>query len=378
MSEATNRIRLALTRETGFRLDIDLQLPARGICVLFGPSGCGKTTVLRCVAGLERAPQATIEIAGTTWQDSARGSWVPTWQRPLGYVFQEAGLFDHLDVKGNLEYGRKRVPGTAHPADGRFALEQAIELLGIGPLLSRRPHALSGGERQRVAIARALATRPRLLLLDEPLSALDASRRRDILPWLERLRDELQIPMLYVTHSSEEMVRLAETLVLMDQGHVSADGPVAQVLRRTDLAATQGDEAGVLLQGQVRTRETQWHLMHVHFDGGSLWLRDAGAAIGQNVRVRVLARDVSVATQQPQATSVQNLLPCTVMRVTSDGMQAGQVLVSLACGAQTREADESKVGEVLLARITARAAHALALAPGMRVWAQVKAAALVG
>ena len=378
MSEATNRIQLALTRETGFRLDIDLQLPARGICVLFGPSGCGKTTVLRCVAGLERAPQATIEIAGTTWQDSARGSWVPTWQRPLGYVFQEAGLFDHLDVKGNLEYGRKRVPETAHPADGRFALERAIELLGIGPLLSRRPHALSGGERQRVAIARALATRPRLLLLDEPLSALDASRRRDILPWLERLRDELQIPMLYVTHSSEEMVRLADTLVLMDQGHVSADGPVAQVLRRTDLAATQGDEAGVLLQGQVRTRETQWHLMHVHFDGGSLWLRDAGAAIGQNVRVRVLARDVSVATQQPQSTSVQNLLPCTVMQVTPDGVQAGQVLVSLACGAQTRETGESKAGEVLLARITARAAHALALAPGMRVWAQVKAAALVG
>lgn len=378
MSGGTNRIRLALTRETGFRLDIDLQLPARGICVLFGPSGCGKTTVLRCVAGLERAPQATIEIAGTTWQDSARGRWVPTWQRPLGYVFQEAGLFDHLDVKGNLAYGRKRARGMTNADEGEFALEQAIDLLGIGPLLSRRPHALSGGERQRVAIARALATRPRLLLLDEPLSALDASRRRDILPWLERLRDELQVPMLYVTHSSEEMVRLADTLVLMDQGHVSADGPVAQVLRRTDLAATQGDEAGVLLQGQVRTRETQWHLMHVHFDGGSLWLRDAGAAIGQNVRVRVLARDVSVATQQPRATSVQNLLPCTVMRVTPDGMQAGQVLVSLACGAQTREADESKVGEVLLARITARAAHALALAPGMRVWAQVKAAALVG
>jgi molybdate transport system ATP-binding protein len=380
MNDATNRIRLALTRETGFQLDIDLQLPAQGICVLYGPSGCGKTTVLRCVAGLERAPQATIEIAGASWQDSTRGSWVPTWQRPVGYVFQEAGLFDHLDVKGNLAYGRKRVRGTANPDDSEFTLEQAIDLMGIRPLLSRRPHALSGGERQRVAIVRALATRPRLLLLDEPLSALDASRRRDILPWLERLRDEWQVPMLYVTHSSEEMVRLADTLVLMDQGRVSACGPVAQVLQRTDLAATQGDEAGVLLHGQVCARETQWHLMQVRFGGGSLWLRDTAAPIGQSVRVRVLARDVSVATQLPQATSVQNLLPCTVMQVAPDAVQAGQVMVTLACNAQAGEsqAGDSNAGEVLLARITARAAHALALVPGLRVWAQLKAAALVG
>jgi len=380
MNGATNRIRLALTRETGFQLDIDLQLPAQGICVLYGPSGCGKTTVLRCVAGLERAPQATIEIAGASWQDSARGSWIPTWQRPLGYVFQEAGLFDHLDVKGNLGYGRKRVRKTASPDDSQFRLEQAIDLMGIRPLLSRRPHALSGGERQRVAIVRALATRPRLLLLDEPLSALDASRRRDILPWLERLRDEWQVPMLYVTHSSEEMVRLADTLVLMDAGRVSACGPVAQVLRRTDLAATQGDEAGVLLHGEVCAREAQWNLMQVRFGGGSLWLRDTAAPIGQSVRVRVLARDVSVATQLPQATSVQNLLPCTVIQVTPDAVQAGQVIVTLVCDAQAGAAQtgESSAGEVLLARITARAAHALALVPGLRVWAQLKAAALVG
>jgi molybdate transport system ATP-binding protein len=295
-------------------------------------------------------------------------------------VFQEAGLFDHLDVKGNLGYGRKRVRKTASPDDSQFRLEQAIDLMGIRPLLSRRPHALSGGERQRVAIVRALATRPRLLLLDEPLSALDASRRRDILPWLERLRDEWQVPMLYVTHSSEEMVRLADTLVLMDAGRVSACGPVAQVLRRTDLAATQGDEAGVLLHGEVCAREAQWNLMQVRFGGGSLWLRDTAAPIGQSVRVRVLARDVSVATQLPQATSVQNLLPCTVIQVTPDAVQAGQVIVTLVCDAQAGAAQtgESSAGEVLLARITARAAHALALVPGLRVWAQLKAAALVG
>jgi molybdate transport system ATP-binding protein len=186
--------------------------------------------------------------------------------------------------------------------------------------------------------------------------------------------------MLYVTHSSEEMVRLADTLVLMDAGRVSACGPVAQVLRRTDLAATQGDEAGVLLHGEVCAREAQWNLMQVRFGGGSLWLRDTAAPIGQSVRVRVLARDVSVATQLPQATSVQNLLPCTVIQVTPDAVQAGQVIVTLVCDAQAGAAQtgESSAGEVLLARITARAAHALALVPGLRVWAQLKAAALVG
>ena len=371
MKAAAHRVRLKLVRATGFRLEIDLQLPARGISVLFGPSGSGKTTVLRCVAGLERAETAEIEIAGQCWQDTQRRLWVPTWQRPLGYVFQEASLFDHLDVRQNLDFGLRRVHERAAREAGAHARDQAVELLGIGHLLAQRPHELSGGERQRVAIARALALQPRLLLLDEPLSALDAPRRQDILPWLERLRDELQIPMLYVTHASEEMARLADTLVLMDQGRAVACGPVAQVLLRTDLPAMRGDEAGVLLHGRICDRDATWSLIQVEIQGASLWLRDTGGALGKPVRVRVLARDVSIATELPRATSVQNLLPCTVLRLETDARQPGQVLVALTCARQTP-------GDTLLARITARAAHTLGLAPGLHVWAQVKSAALVG
>ncbi len=374
MSAASHRIRLRLNRRSGFCLDLDLQLPAQGISVLFGPSGSGKTTVLRCVAGLERAQEATVEIAGDCWQDTQRGQWLPTWKRPLGYVFQEASLFDHLDVRGNLDFGRQRARQEGHEADTDLGLDALIELLGIGPLLGRRPHELSGGERQRVAIARALATRPRLLLLDEPLSALDTARRRDVLPWLERLRDAVRIPMLYVTHSSEEMARLADTLVLMEHGRAAAWGPATQVLQRSEVAAAQGDEAGVLLHGRVSGREAHWHLMEVRCAGIRLWLRDTGAALGQAVRVRVLARDVSVATTCPSGTSVQNLLPCSVLQLTPDALQPGQVLVALACAGAGQDAP----GDVLLARITARAAHTLSLTPGMPAWAQVKAAALAG
>ncbi len=369
MNEHGHELRLRLARPDGFCLDIDLHLPAAGITVLFGASGSGKTTVLRCVAGLESASEARVVIGGQTWQDSASGARLPTWQRPLGYVFQEASLFEHLDVRANLAFGLRRVraPGGAQ------ALQEAIDLLGIGHLLERRPQQLSGGERQRVAIARALATQPRLLLLDEPLSALDAARRQEILPWLEKLRDQTRLPMLYVTHSADEMARLADTLVLMDQGRALACGPVGDVLLRTELAVLPEDERGVLLQGRVIERDERWRLARVGFAGGSIWVRDAGLPLGRKVRVRVLARDVSVALQRPQATSVQNLLPATVQAVQADLRQGAQVLVRLACSEGTDDAGHA----MLLARITARAAHELALAPGMRAWAQVKAAALV-
>ncbi|MDO8278300.1 MAG: molybdenum ABC transporter ATP-binding protein, partial [Burkholderiaceae bacterium] len=203
-----------------FTLEVDLRVPRRGITVLFGPSGSGKTSLLRCVAGLERAQHARVCIGGEVWQDETQAQFLPTWRRPIGYVFQEASLFDHLDVQANLRYGLAR-SGQSGAAD---ALAPVIALLGIGDLLRRRTAQLSGGERQRVAIARALATRPRLLLLDEPLAALDHARRQDILPWLERLRDELHIPMLYVTHSADEVGRMADTLVIIEQGRVRAAG----------------------------------------------------------------------------------------------------------------------------------------------------------
>jgi molybdate transport system ATP-binding protein len=350
---------LALRLARGnFTLQVDLQLPASGITAVFGPSGSGKTTLLRCVAGLERAQEARIALAGATWQDTARGIFVPTWQRALGYVFQEPSLFDHLDVRGNLAFARRR-SGAQAP------LEPLLQLLGIASLSARRPAQLSGGERQRVAIARALATEPRILLLDEPLAALDLARRREILPWLERLRDELRIPMLYVTHAGDEVARLADHLVLLDHGSVRAAGPLAATLARIDLPALPGDEAGALLHGQVRQRDAQWHLAQVGFAGGALWLPDPGLAVGTAVRVRVRASDVSVATAPPQATSIQNLLPCTVRAIAAAG-HPSQAVVQLACG-------ES----LLLARVTTRAVAALALAPGKAVWAQVKSAALV-
>ena len=359
MSESI-ALRVRLPRP-GFTLDLDLVLPARGITAIYGPSGSGKTTLLRCVAGLERAPEAQVRIAGATWQDSAQGLFVPPWKRPLGYVFQEASLFDHLDVRGNLDFGRRRAGAAGAAVD----LDALIALLGIAQLLDRRPHQLSGGERQRVAIARALATQPRLLLLDEPLAAVDQARRQEILPWLERLRDELRVPMLYVTHSGDEVARLADHLVLMDAGSVQASGPLAETLARIDLPAVPGEEAAALLHGTIAERDARWQLAQVRFDGGALWIADAGLPVGRAVRVRVLARDVSLALAPPERSSIQNVLACTVRAVVPAG-HPSQALVQLACGSS-----------LLLARITARAVDTLQLQAGSTAWAQVKSAALV-
>jgi len=361
VSTGVNSIQLTLAR-SDFTLQADLELPQSGITVLYGASGSGKTTLLRCVAGLEQPQGACIRIAGEVWQDSERQIFLPTWRRPLGYVFQEASLLPHLNVQANLEYGLRRAGRGTRMAD----LTSAVELLGIGSLLRRRAHQLSGGERQRVAIARALALQPKLLLLDEPLASLDAPRRQDILPWLERLRDDIRIPMLYVTHAADEVARLADTLVVLEQGQVRCSGPVTQVLAETRNAVALGEDVGALLEGTVVERDARWHLLRIGFAGGSVWLRDSGAPLGQRVRLRVLARDVSIATQEPVNTSIQNLLPCVVDAWEPD-VHPSQVLLRLLCGET-----------VLLARVTAKALDQLALAPGKPVWAQVKSVALVG
>jgi molybdate transport system ATP-binding protein len=266
-----------------------------------------------------------------------------------------------LNVQANLSYGLRRSNG---PAPAR-ALQEAIDLLGIGELLSRRPQALSGGERQRVAIARALAAQPRVLLLDEPLASLDLARRLDIMPWIERLRDESRTPMIYVTHSAQEVTRLADHLVVLERGRVKAAGPVAEVLSAVTPALSLGDDAGALLEGHVAENDARWHLIRVAFAGGSVWLRDAGLSVGRKVRIRILARDVSVATQEPRHTSIQNLLACVVDSLSAD-THPSQALVRLRCGPS-----------LLLARITQRAAQELALQPGQAVWAQVKSVALI-
>ena len=384
-----NSLKLQWARP-GFTLDVDLQLPGQGITVLFGPSGSGKTTLLRCVAGLERAQKAKVEIDGQVWQDSGGGNdgragiFLPTWRRPLGYVFQEASLLAHLNVQANLEFGLKRVKGQAGKTGieaSHAALQSAIELLGIGHLLQRSAQELSGGERQRVAIARALVTQPRLLLLDEPLAALDHARKQEILPWLERLRDELNIPMLYVTHAVDEVARLADTLVVLAQGRVMAAGPVKDVMGRIDAPVVLGEDLATLVDGVVAELDGRWHLARVELGGGllgggvlaggaqasSIWLRDTGLQPGQKVRLRLLARDISLAVQKPDPahSSIQNVLPCVVKAMAPD-QHPSQQLVQLQCG-----------DAVLLARVTARAVHTLNLQAGSPVWAQVKSAALV-
>ena len=357
MIEATLRLPRA-----GFALDIALSLPARGVSALFGPSGCGKTTVLRAFAGLERAA-GRIALDGELWQDDAAGVFVPTHRRALGYVIQESALFPHLDVRRNLDYGLKRIA----PADRRIPLDQVIALLGIGALMDRRPDTLSGGERQRVAIARALATSPRLLLLDEPLAALDAARKAEVLPYLDRLHEELAIPVVYVSHAIEEVVRLAHHLVLMDAGRVVAAGAVADVMARLDLPTARGEGAGVVLDAVVAEHDQPWQLARLTVGGGdfSVWARDHGLPIGRAVRVRLLARDVSITRAPQTGTSIGNQLRGTVEAI-ADDEHPSLALVRVRVGASP-----------VVARLTRRSAHALELTPGMAVWAQVKTVALM-
>jgi molybdate transport system ATP-binding protein len=361
MTEAEGlHIRLSLARQ-GFALKVDLALPSSGISVLYGPSGSGKTSVLRCVAGLERATPARVRVGREIWQDDAKAVFRPPWTRDLGYVFQEASLFAHLNVQENLVFGlqRSRKPGAAD------ALERSIGLLGIGHLLQRNPSHLSGGERQRVAIARALATQPRLLLLDEPLASLDQARRFEILPWLEKMRDELRIPMLYVTHSPEELTRLADVVVVLQAGQVAAYGPTQQVLSQTVAPVIVGDEDGVVVSATVVEHDFRWHLAKVDFVGGSLWVRDGAMNLGQTVRLRILARDVSLTTLANPRSSIQNQLSGHIESIVDDA-HPSQALVRVRCA-------ES----ILVARVTQRSLSVLQLSPGSQVWAQVKSVAVM-
>lgn len=352
---------------TAFKLDVDLQLPGQGISAVLGPSGSGKTTLLRAVAGLEKPLNGRIHIGASIWQDSQTGIFLPTWQRSLGYVFQESSLLPHLNVTENLNFGLKRaLRSTGTKQSGATqSLNASIELLGIGHLLQRMPNELSGGERQRVAIARAIAMQPQLLLMDEPLASLDAARRQEIFPWLSKLRDELKMPMLYVTHSAEEVVRLADHLVVLDQGQVKAHGPLSAVLTQVVNPVVVGEDAGALIAGCIGEVDAKWHLSRVDFEGGCVWMRDAGLPVGRAVRIRILARDVSLATTEPQYTSIQNQLRGSIQSITPDA-HPSQVMVVLKCGS-----------EEVLARVTKRAVDELALQVGMLVWAQVKSVALV-
>lgn len=341
-------------RFDGFALDVAFSAPA-GVTALFGRSGSGKTTVINAVAGLLRPDSGKITVGGTALLDTGQGVNLPPHRRRIGYVFQDARLFPHLTVRQNLLYGRWFAPG----GDG-LALDRIVEMLGIGALLSRRPGALSGGEKQRVAIGRALLSNPRLMALDEPLAALDEGRKAEILPYLERLRDELRLPILYVSHSMAEVARLANTVVLMEAGRVTAAGPAAEIL--SDPAAAPGlglREAGALLTVRIAAQEEDG-LTRLDSAAGPLWLPRVAAPTGSSLRIRILAQDVMLATARPEGISALNILPA-VVRDIRQGEGPG-ALVRLDAG-----------GEVILARVTRRSAEALALAPGKPVFAILKA-----
>ena len=350
-----------------FSLAVALVLPGRGVTAIFGPSGSGKTSLLRSIAGLEPASRGQLVVNGEVWQDDAKGIFRPTYQRSLGFVFQEASLFAHLTVRRNLDFGLRRVPVP----ERRVSLDQAIELLGIEGLLQRQPGTLSGGERQRVAIARALATSPRLLLLDEPLASLDMSRKAEIIPYLERLHAQLDIPVLYVSHAPDEVARLADHLVLLDAGCVTAAGPTRELMTRLDLPLLQGDAAAALVEARVCGLAPSEAMCVLEFAGGRLVLpqtRTVPLPARARVRIRIQARDVSLSLQKPEQTSVLNILPATVVDITDDG--PGQTLVALQVG-------EGLKTTRLLSRISQLSARRLGIATGQPVYAQIKGVAMV-
>lgn len=343
-----------------FTLDVNIEFPPRGVSAVFGQSGSGKTTLLRCMAGLQRCANGYLRVGDDVWQDESARQFTPVHKRPLGFVFQEAVLFAHLNVLQNLEFGQQRVP----IAQRKFSLSQAIELLGLSKLLHRQTAALSGGERQRVGIARALATSPRVLLMDEPLASLDAQRKADVLPYLEQLAAEFDTPIIYVSHAIDEVARLADHVVLLDAGQVVAEGATGDMLTRLELPLAKGDAAASIIEAVISSLEPEYFLSHAAFKGGQISLVNSSAKVGQAVRVRVQARDVSISLVKPAGTSIQNIFEAAIIGVVHDS--PGQAMVALDVGA-TR----------LLARVTQKSARTLALTPGLRVFAQVKGVAVL-
>ncbi len=343
-----------------FRLQAEIAAPPQGITAVFGDSGAGKTTLLRCLAGLEHAQRGYLEVGGECWQDEQRGRFLPTHRRGIGYVFQEPTLFPHLSVVGNLRYAWRRASSSGR----RPTLDEVAHWLGIARLLHRYPRQLSGGERQRVAIARALVSSPRLLLLDEPLAALDAGSKADILPYLQTLHDALAIPVMYVSHSLEEVVRLADRIVLLEGGVVQAVGPLAEILSRLDLPLAKLDQGGALIEAVVEGRDETDHLTYLRFSGGRLTVPGLlPASSDHRLRVYVHARDVSLSLDRPGRTSILNVFQARISGISPES--GGMVTVRLHLA-----------GTVLLARVTRRSCSELALKPGLPVYAQVKSVAL--
>jgi molybdate transport system ATP-binding protein len=338
----------------GFALDVAFTVERGRVTALFGPSGAGKTSVVNAIAGLLRPREGRIVVEGRTVLDTERGVFVPARSRRAGYVFQDSRLFPHMSVDDNLRFGLRRAPAPM----GEGEVARIVDMLGLRSLLGRRPRTLSGGEKSRVALGRALLASPDILLLDEPLAALDAARRAEILPYLERLRDETRLAMIYVSHAVDEVARLADEIVLMQGGRVAAQGSVFDLLTRIEGGI---DPLGALLDARIESHRGDG-LTALAFDGGVLLVPRLAGEVGRRIRVRIRAEDILLAREEPKAISANNVLPATVAAIGS-GAQAPafQADVQLGCG-------ESR----LVARVTRASAERLALAPGLPVFAVVK------
>jgi molybdate transport system ATP-binding protein len=359
-------LRVAVNKRRGsFALDARFELPTPGVVALFGRSGSGKSTLVDVIAGLLPADSGQVTLDGTVLLDTQRRVDVPPERRRIGYVFQDARLFPHLRVRGNLEYGQRRAAGESY-----VSFEAVVSLLDLEPLLRRRVHELSGGERQRVAIGRALLSQPRLLLLDEPLAALDAARRDEVLPYLETLRDQLAIPMVYVSHHFDEVMRLATHVVLMIAGRVAAQGGIGAMSLDPQLRAIIGPDAiGAIVDGVVGADAggglAGSGLTRVQVGNGELHVQAANLAPGTKLRVQLLARDIIVALQLPQGLSVRNALAGSIVDITGDETDSDLIAIDIG-------------GTRIMARVTKAATRELSLTVGLRVWALVKSVSLRG
>ena len=341
-----------------FTLALEVSLNSEGVTGIFGRSGSGKTSLLRCIAGLERA-QGELSINGQYWQSATE--FIPTHKRAIGYVFQQASLFPHLSIKENLVYGLKRTAKEAR----NIPLSDAVDLLGLEHFLSRMPNQLSGGQQQRVAIARALLSSPRLLLLDEPLSSLDAESKEEILPYIEALNRELDMPILYVSHSAKEVTRLADHILLLEDGKLLASGKINELLTDPQLPLAYRDDASTVLSGTVTALDTEFHLSTVSIPGGEISITRHDLDVGSPVRIQIYARDVSLALTEPQQSSIQNILQGKIISI-NDTRDPAQVLIELDLG-----------GQRCLSRITQKSVATLDLQPGTELYLQIKSVAVI-
>lgn len=361
-------IRAAFRGSRGmFSFDVQFDAPMRGVTAFFGPSGCGKTTILRCLAGLQRLA-GHLSIGDEVWQDDQTGVFRKPHHRAIGYVFQEASLFPHLSVRDNLLYGARRAAKNGEVQ--RIEEDEIIELLGIRHLLQRAPLTLSGGERQRVAVGRALLSQPRLLLMDEPLSALDRTTKEEILPYFEALHAHLSIPILYVSHDFGEIQRLADSLVLVEAGRVIGAGPLQVLQANPDLPLLQAPEAAVTLEGSVVSVDRDYELTRFSVPGGVLTVPAIRDGLGEIRRLQICAADVSFTLSPPRETTILNCLPARIVSVTGQENGHSRVNIIAALG-------EDGTGARIIARITRKSQESLGLVQGTAVFAQIKSVALI-